>query len=404
MAGNTLLTISEITYEAARILVNNLVFTANINRGYDEQFARRGAKIGDTINIRKPPRFIGRTGPTVSIENITETYVPLTLSTQFGVDMNYTSSDLTLSMDNFSDRYLKPAVARIANKIDEDGLLLYKQVPWMLGTPGVTPNTFLIYAQAAAQLSREATPMDENRSMVLESLSMATIVDANKGLFQSSEQIREQYEKGRMGISTGFTWYEDQNVITHQVGPLGGTPTLSAVPAQGATTLATTGWTAAAASRLKQGDIFTLPGVYQVNPQNRRNTGQLREFVVTADFSSDGSGNGNISIYPAIQTTGAFQTCSALPASNAALTVFGSANTLSPQDIAFHRDFAVLGMADLELPRGVHEAARVSDEETGVSIRMISAYDVITDLFITRLDVLYGFCVVYPELAVRIAA
>src|SRR5437660_7022504 len=194
MAGNTLLTISDITYETARVLVNNLVFCNQITREYDDQFAVAGAKIGDTINIRKPPRYTVRTGRTASIQNITESYVPLTLQYQDGVDLNWTSADQLLSIDDFSNRIIKPAIAPVANNIDLRGLALYKQIYNCLGTPGTTPNALLTYLSAGARLNNEAAPRDNDRSMILSSLSEAYIVDALKGLFQSAQQIEGQYE------------------------------------------------------------------------------------------------------------------------------------------------------------------------------------------------------------------
>ena len=407
--SNQFLTISDITYEAAMILKNNLKLGSRVNRQYDSSFARSGAKIGNVVNIRKPPRFVGRSGQTAKFEGITEQYVALTLSTQFGVDLNYSSADMTLSMDNFRSRYLAPAVATVANKIDADGLALYNQVPWMVGTPGTTPNALLTYMTAGAILSEEAAPRDDMRSLMLNPLSMATIADANKALFNPQTAIGEQYRSGLMSQAAGWMWYEDQNVATHTVGALGGTPLVNGASQTGSS-LITDGWTAAAATRLKKGDVFTIANVYAVNPQNRTSTGRLRQFVVTADSASDGSGNMTIPIYPAITPpnsdgTGAqFQTVNASPANDAALTVIGSASTISPQNLGFHRDAIALAMVDLEMPRGAVEAERVSDEDAGISIRIVHYYDGVSDISGARLDVLYGWCLVYPELCVRIAA
>jgi hypothetical protein len=399
---NTNLTISMVTREALRILENNLTFAKGVNREYDDQYGVSGAKIGDTLNIRKPARYIGRSGTALAVEDHTETSVPLVLNNQFGVDISFTSKELALSIDDFSKRILAPAVATIANKIDRDGLALYNQINQAVGTPGTLPSALKTYLQAGQKLDESATPRDGNRSLVVSSGMEVEIVDALKGLFQSSEKIADQYETGNMGKSAGFKWSMDQNVVTHQVGPLGGTPLTNGIPAQGATTLVTDGWTASAALRLRQGDVFTIAGVFGVNPQNRQSTGALQQFVVTANVSSDGSGNATIPIFPAIQSTGAFATVTALPADNAAITVLGAANTLSPTGIAYHRDAFVLGCADLQLPKGVDMASRVSSKQVGMSIRMVRDYDINSDTFPCRLDVLYGWRVVYPELAVRI--
>src|ERR1051326_589691 len=389
MAGNTLLSISWITNEAAMILKNKLKFGNSVNRQYDNRFAQTGAKVGNSINIRKPIRPVGRVGMVAQYDDINETYVSLTLDHPFGVDLNYTTIDLTLSMDDFSRRYIAPAVARIANYVDEVGLQLYNQFSWMVGTPGTIPNTNLIYTTAGAILTEEATPDDDDlRSMILNPMSMATIQDANKALFNPAPTISEEYRSAKMPETTkalGWRWMGDSNVIPHTVGPLGGTPLVNGANQTGAN-LVTDGWTASAANRLKQGDIFTVANVYAVNPMNRRNTGRLRQFVVTGDVNSDGSGNATIPISPSLvgPTTATaanplgitqFQTVNALPADNAPLTVVGAANTVSMQNLGIYRDAVVLGMADLDYPRGAVRAERVSDPDSAISIRVVEYYD-----------------------------
>lgn len=399
--ANSLLTISMITKESLRVLENNLAFAKGVNRDYDDQFAIGGAKIGDTMNIRKPARYVGRTGTALAVEDTTETSVPLQLSTQYGVDINFTSKELTLSIDEFSNRIIKPAMATVANKLDADGLALYKSVYNAVGTPGTTPTALKTYLQAGAKMDYEATPRDGNRSLVIEPTAQVEIVDSLKSLFQSGDQIMKQYEQGNMGQAAGFKWSMDQNVAVHQVGPLGGTPAVNGAGQTGSS-LVTNGWTAAAALRLKAGDTFTIAGVFAVNPQSRASTGQLRQFVVTADVSSDASGNATIPISPAIVTSGAFQTVTASPGAGALITVLGAANTLTPVNLAYHKNAFVLGCADLLLPKGVDMAARVSDKQLGLSARMVRAYDINNDKFPCRFDILYGWKAVYPELACRI--
>lgn len=399
--ANSLLTISMITREALRVLENSLTFAKGVNRQYDDKFAVEGAKIGDTLNIRKPARYVGRTGTAISVEDHTETSVPLQLGTQFGVDVQFTSKDLALSLDDFSERFLTPALATVANKIDRDGLALYQDVHNAVGTPGSTPTALKTYLQAGAKMDHEAAPRDSLRSMIVDPDAQVEIVDALKSLFQDDSEISKQYKMGVMGKAGGFKWAMDQNIVKHIVGPLGGTPVVNGASQTGAS-LVTNGWTAAAASRLKKGDVFTVAGVYAVNPQTRQTTGALRQFVVTADVSSDASGNATIPIYPSIVTSGAFQTVTASPANSAALTILGAANTVSAQNLAFHRDAFVLGCADLPLPKGVDMAARFSDPQLGMSVRMVRAYNISTDQFPCRLDVLYGWKTLYPELACRV--
>lgn len=399
--ANTNLTISQITREQLMVLENNLTFAKGVNREYDEKFGIEGAKIGDTLNIRKPAKYIGRTGAALSVEDHTETSVPLVLDTQFGVDVSFTSKELSLSIDDFSKRILAPAGAVVANKIDSSGLALYQKVPYFVGTPGTVPSAIKTYLTAGAKMDDTATPRDKDRALVINPYQQVEIVDSLKGIFQSAEKIADQYETGNMGMAAGFKWSMDQNIPVHQVGPLGGTPLIAGASQVGAT-LAVDGFTAAAALRLKVGDIFTIAGVFQVNPQSRVTTGQLQQFVVTADVSSNASGVASIPIFPAIVTSGAFQTVTGSPADNAALTIFGAANTLSPTGLAYHKNAFALGCADLPLPGGVDKASRVSDKKLGLSIRMIRQYDINTDKFPCRLDILFGWTALYPELACRI--
>jgi hypothetical protein len=390
-----------ITQESTRVLVNNLGFAKRLNREYDDQFAKVGAKIGNTLNIRKPPRYVGRTGDAMQIEDMTETSVPLVLTTKFGVDIAASQTDLLLSIDAYSKRFLAPQIAKIANRLDFDCTALYQTVFNTLGTPGAVPNTALLYLQVQQRLSEEACPF-EDRSICITPAMNASIVDALKGLFQAGDKIKEQYDKGKMGIGLGYEgWYMDQNLRVHKVGPLGGAPAVNGAGQTGSQ-LVTNGWTAAAASRLKKGDVFTA-GTNAVNPQSLQDTGSLRQFVVTADVASDGAGNATIPIYPPIILAGPFQTCTIAPTGN--LTILGAANTSTPQGMAVHPDFATLAMADLLLPNpGVVKADRISDKQLGISVRRIEAYDINMDRNLSRTDILYGVAPIYPELACRLAS
>jgi hypothetical protein len=391
--ANTLLTISMITRRALMILENNLVFTKQVNREFDDQFAVAGAKIGDT-------RYTVRTGVTMSVQNHTDQSVALVLDTQAGCDISFTSKELTLSLDDFSQRVLEPQIAAVANKIDRDGLLQYVYVANAVGTPGTVPNALLTYLQGGAFLDDNGTPRSM-RKMCIGPWMQATIVDALKGLFQSSTQIKEQYEEGMMGRGAGFDWYMDQNVVSHTVGAWGSSTPLVDGAGQTGSTININGWESGV-STLNKGDVFTIGGVYAVNPQHRTSTGQLQKFVVTAQTSDVAGAMATLPIYPAIITSGAYQTVSASPANDAVVTVLGAVSTASPQGLGFHRDAFVLGCADLMLPGGVDRAARVSSKKLGMSIRMVRQYDINNDAWPCRLDVLYGWKTVYPELACRV--
>ena len=411
--ANNLLTISKITNEALMVLENELTFTSEVDRNYDDQVAVVGGKIGNTVNVRKPGRFIGTTGPALNVEDFNETSVPVTLSTQFHVDTQFTTQDLALSLDMFSDRVLKPAVAAIANKIDRDGTLqAANNTANIVGTAGTPPTGLITYLTAAAYLDSEGAPRDGRRSCIVEPFTSATIVDSLKGLFVPQEAIGEQYRKGLMGRdSAGMNWKMDQNVVAHQFGSFAGSATVATTTAAG---FLTSGWASSSTITLtltngvslNQGDTFTIAGVYAVNPQNRQAYGsnKLRNFVVNQAVSGSG-GTIQVNVSPAVITAGQFQNVT-IPTTSAtaAVSFFNQSGTVSPQNIIMHRNAFTLAVADLELPEGVHFAGRASDKEIGLSMRVVRQYTINNDSIPTRLDVLYGWANLYPELACRVAA
>ena len=411
--SNNLLTISKITNEALMVLENELTFTGQVDRNYDDQFAVVGAKIGQTVNVRRPGRFLGAVGPNLVVEDFNETSVPVTLSTQFQVSTQFTTQDLALSLDMFSDRILKPAIATVANKMDRDGLLVAKNnTANIVGTAGTAPTGLITYLTAAAYLDSEGAPRDGRRSVTIEPFTSSTIVDSLKGLFVPTEQISSQYTKGLMGRdSGGMNWYMDQNVVSQTFGSYA-SATLSCNVTT-ATGFLTSGWAyssnitigaTSAAATLNQGDTFTIAGVFAVNPQNRQSYGKLRNFVVQSTTAIGSGGTATVTVVPAVITAGQFQNVSVTSSGSQTVTPFNNTGVTSPQNILMHRNAFTLACADLELPEGVHFAGRASDKELGLSIRVVRQYTINNDSIPTRLDVLYGWAPLYPELACRIAS
>lgn len=419
--ANNLLTISKITNEALMVLENELTFTSEVNREYDDQFAVVGAKIGNTVNVRRPGRFIGTTGPALNVEDFNETSIPVVLDTQFHVDTQFTTQDLALSLDMFSDRVLKPCVAAIANRIDRDGLVMAKnKTANIVGVPGTPPTGLITYLTAQAYLDAEGAPRDGKRSAIIEPFTSATIVDSLKGLFTPSEAIAEQYRKGLMGRDAGgMNWKMDQNVVSQTFGSWASTVGTLTANTLAPTGMLATGWAATSTITLtnsqtltlNQGDTFTIAGVFAVNPQNRQAYGgnKLRNFVVTQTVTG-AAGTISVVVSPAIIYGGQFQNVTfGSTSATATVTPFSIAGTtatavVSPQNIIMHRNAFTLAVADLELPEGVHFAGRASDKEVGLSIRVVRQYTINNDAIPTRLDVLYGWAPLYQELACRIAA
>jgi hypothetical protein len=407
--ANSLLTDNIIVKECLMELKNQLGFTKHVNKEYDDRFARKGAKIGDTINIRKPSRYEAVSGATLQVQDSVDQSVALQLDQHYHVGMGFSQKDLTLSVDDFKNRYIKPAVTTLANKVDSYGYSqMYKAVYQSVGVPSASalPSTLKGFTQAKAKMALAGAPQD-GLVAIVDPLVEASLVEGLKGLFQSSDQIKQQYEKGIMGMAAGSKFISSANVAKHTIGALGGTPAMNGSTSAGATTLVTDGWTAAAATRLKVGDVISIASVYAVNPQTRQSTGELAQFVVTgSDGASDGSGNMTITIDRAIYASGQYQNVDALPANDAAITIFGHAssyaNVIAPQNMVFHKDAFVLGCADLELPGGMEMAARASDPESGLSLSLVRGFDIVNHRTLTRLDILFGWKCVYPELACRV--
>lgn len=414
--SNTLLTIGMITNEALPVLENELTFARRVNRQYDSQFGKSGAKIGDTLNIRKPVRYIGRRTPTLNVQGSTESSVPLVLTTQYGVDMSFTSADYALSIDDFRDRFIKPAVAQIANMIDYDGLQLYKNIYNFVGTPGNTPSTNAVILAAGVLLDNEAAPMGD-RSLCLNPTAQAAIVNANTALFNPSKQISDQYLKGSMGMALGFEWFMDQNIAVHTIGTYAANVGAGAVTNTNAvssgSSVLTGGWTSG--DILNAGDIITfgtttVNGVFAINPQNYQSTGLLRNFVVTSQATADVSGNMTINVSPAIVFTtsgtpnpnATVTSTTNTIAATAALSVFGTSAKVTPQNMAFCKDAFTFATVMLPKMPGVDNGMATS-EKLAMSIRIIDGYDIVNDRKITRMDLLGGWLTLRAELATRIA-
>lgn len=394
--ANTLLTPSQITREALRILHQKLTFIGNINRAYDDSFAKSGAKIGDSLRIRLPNQYAVRTGATLNAQDTVEQSVTLQVQTQKGVDLNFTSVDLTLSLDDFSSRILEPAMAVLAANIEADALSMYKDVYNVVGTPGTVPNALRTYLLARKVLNDNLAPMDNNRNMQLTTSANVEIVDALKGLFQDSTQISKQYREGMMGRTAGFDWYENTLMPNHTNGTQATGFTVSGAGQTGAT-LAVAGLTSG--NTITKGTTFTM-GVYGVHPETKQVQSYLQQYVVTADFTASGT-TGNLPISPSIITSGATQNVSGSPANGAVVTLTsGGTGTILGQNIAHHKDAFTFATADLIMPKGVDFAAR--EVYDGISMRVIRAYDINNDKFPCRLDVLYGYKTIRPQLAVRV--
>ena len=400
--ANSLLTIDMITRKALEILENNLVLSRNVNRQYDDSFAVAGAKIGSTLRIRLPDRALVTTGAALTVQDDNEQSVSLPLATQKHIGINFTSAELTMQLDDFADRVLKPRISQLASSVDADVANCYKDIYNSVGTPGTTPATSLVLLQANQKLNEFATPLAE-RYATVNPAANASLVEGMKGFFNPTSDITRQFKSGMMG--SGVLGYDEiamsQSITSHTEAA---TIALSPIVA---TTVATQGQATLAISftsgspTFTKGDVFTIGSVYAVNPQTRVSTGSLQQFVVTADLVISSTTTGTLAISPPLYTAAhALATVDSFPASSAVLTFMGAASGVYPQNLVYHKDAIAMVTADLIMPQGVDMASR--QVHNGISMRVVRQYDINNDRMPCRVDVLYGYATIRPQMACRV--
>lgn len=408
---NVLLTPQLLTKLTLANLGQMLKVCRNMSTDYSKTFGMKGAKQGDTLMVRKPQRFIGTDGLAYNPEPLQDTETPIKVDRVAGVHFEFDSVERTLSLDFIQQRYAKPAAISLANKINAQAARFIAQNTFnAVGTPGVVPTSMLTYLNAGDKLIQYGLAANEDLACIINRKMSSTYVDASKALYNATTVIGGQMKKGQVVDTLGYNWEIDQTIYTHTTGPLGGTPLVNGNNqaqdgGNNATgTLVTKGWTAAAASRLKQGDVFTIANVNGVHPQTRASVGDLQQFVVLTDFSSDGSGNGTITISPALTNQGQYQNIDAAPVDGAAITVLGAANTVTPQGLLLHPDAFAFLSVPLEDPdaKGVEMVSKETDPQTGMTLSFIRAFDPSRRAHINRFDTLYGFAPLYREMACRI--
>lgn len=400
--ANSLLTINMITREAVRLWKNSNALLQNIDMQYDDSFAKTGAKIGTALRIRLPNDFTVRTGPAAQVQDTSEQSTTMVLATQKGVDVSFSSVDRTMSLDDYSERILAPSINNLAGAVAADVMQGSEggvcNAVANLSAGAVISPVATTYLNAGATLDTNSAPLGD-RKVVNDPYTQARVVGSLAGLFNPVRDISKQYTSGQMQQALGFDWLMDQTVIKHTVG------TFSAGTVFGANQTGLTLVTNAITGTLNVGDIITIQNVNAVNRITKQSTGQLRQFVVTAAAAN---GATSISIYPAIvPAVGGnevqYQTVTQSPANGATILLDPTyvASSVIRKNIAYAPQAVTMATADLELPKGVHEAARESFD--GISMRMVTAYNVSTDQFITRLDILYGYLWVRPEWACVVA-
>jgi hypothetical protein len=400
---NTILTIDMITRAAVSLFKNSNMFIQNLNTQYDDQFAIDGAKIGDTLRIRLPNDFVVRTGTAFSSQDTSEKFTSLSLSTQKGVDVSFSTAERTLKLDDYSDRILMPMMNNLAGDIAADVMQgaeagICNFVSATDGSGNIISPTSSTVLNAKALLEQNSAPTSPGRKVVQSPQTEANLVSTLSGLFNPSQGISDQYRTGTMKNALSFDFFMDQTVINHTTGSFSAGGTIS-----GANQTGNTITVAAITGTLNQGDIITIDGVNSVNRVTKKTNAKLRQFVVTANVAS---GATSIPIYPAIVPSSGgnavqYQTVDVSPANGAQVRLVNLANEVYAKNIAYAPEAITLATADLVIPKGVHEAARRTYD--GISMRMVTAYQIGTDQLGTRLDVIYGYRYVRPEWGVILA-
>jgi hypothetical protein len=395
--ANSILTIDMITRKALEILENNLVLTRNVNRQYDDSFAVEGAKIGSTLRIRLPDRALVTDGAALQVQDDNEQFTTLTVASQKHIGVNFTSAELTMQLDDFAERVLKPRISQLASSIDADVANAYKSIGNSVGTPGTTPATSLVLLQAQQKLNENAAVMNP-RYATVNPAANAGLVEGMKGLFNPTDTISKQFKNGMMGMGVlGFDEINmSQSIKQHTTGTRAatGTVTGAAVTAEGAATLTLT---VGSGETIAVGDVFTIADVYAVNPQTRESTGSLFQFVALA--SSTATTTATVTVAPMYSASHALATMTSLPANNKAVVFVGAPSSQYAQNLVYHKDAITFATADLLLPQGVDMASRAV--HNGISLRVVRQYDINNDRMPCRIDVLYGFSTIRPQMGVR---
>lgn len=396
--SNTILTPTMVTREILRVLHQKANFIGTVNREYDDRFAKSGAKIGTSLQIRKPNKYTVRTGAVMDVQDTTEDSVTLTVATQKGVDMNFSSVELTMSLDDFSKRIIEPAVNVLVSAVEYDMISnVYKNIYNVADGNGAAA-TYAKILEGEAWLTKELTPMGD-RTAMLHPQQHADMLSAWSQLFNDSKEISSQYRTGMIGRAVGFDFYRSTHMPIHTTGTEDGaseTITVSGANQTGASVTVTNG----SSKTLAAGDIISFVGCNRVHPETKADTGELQRFVVTSAVSSSGT---SIPISPSIITSGPTQNVSASPTDSQAIVKYlGGASSAVDTSLLYHKDAFTFATADLIKPNGVDFAAR--EVLDGISVRLVRQYDINNDQFPCRLDILYGYKTIRPELAVRVHA
>ncbi len=409
---------TEIVLAAMDEFVNRSALTMRVRRDFDSKFGKEGNKVGDTINLRRPQRFESKNQRELNLQDIYQSTVPVRLNQNPNIGLEIDEIQQLLSIERLREDIIGPQASQIGNDVDFFLTGFYKQIWNSAGTPGTAISSLSPFMRAKRLMHDNGCPPDLQRSMVYSPGMEEAIVPALVALQNPQGAISEQYSEGEMRKASGMMWFMSQNIRTHTVGPLGGTPlvnganqvaTFNAATGEWEQSIITDGWTAAAARRLNDGDVIQFTGVHRVNPLNRQSTGLLQDFVVRGDVDSSAGGAATFTISPPIITEGALQTVDSAPADDAPILVYGLDATAqadiagieTPVALAFHKSAIALAMGSLSMPPN-KKGASIADPDMGVAMRWVRDWEIRSGLDLSRLEALFGGGMLRPEWCVRI--
>lgn len=408
--ANTILTSDVILRKCLQVLHAKLNFIGSINRTYDDQFAGQGGtdKIGESLRIRLPERFEVTDGAVLNVQPSTEQSTTMTVSTRKHVGMNFTQQDLTMSIDDFSERKIVPAMSQLASVVEADAMNMILDIYNMTGTVTGGADTLLDYLNAKTKLNQYLAPKDQNRTALIDSSTSGALVNAMTGYFNDQTSLAAQFREGVMGKAAGFTFAENDLLPVSTAGTRTGSITINGAAPTGATiNLKAMG----SGTSIKKGEVFTIAGYYAVHPETKVPYSHLQQFVCTEDATASGTTLTGLKIAPAIVTSGAYQNVYGTPGTDAVVILRGGATTggaaaaagageILGQNVCFHKDAFAFVTADLLLPQGVDFASRKTID--GISMSIVRAYDINNASMPCRIDILYGYKTIRPELACRV--
>lgn len=410
--ANVLITPAMFTKMTLMNLGGYLNICANMSHDYTSQFGNKAQKIGDTLSVRRPQRFLVTDGMGYQPQPITNTQVPITVNQVKGVHFQWDEVERTLSLTEIDELYSKPAALALASVINNQAATYIAQNTFnLVGTPGTTPTSMLTYLAAADKIIGLGLPEGEMLNMVISRRMSSTYANAVSTLFNPGGTIGGQYKNGYIDQNQlGYKWKFDQTLWRQTYGTYSGTPLVNGAnqTAEGGNnatmTLVTDGW-GSGVSGLNAGDVFTIGGVYSTHPQTHQALSDLQQFTVTATIT-DTTGAMSPVIFPAITPSGQYQNVNAAAADNAVITVAGATGAVSEQGICMHKNAFAFLSVPMQGPtkNGVEEVAQEQDPDTGLNLMFTRYWDGDTLTHKNRFDTLFGFGRLYAEMACRVAS